>query len=636
MLPVHDISYSSMFAWQNANLVRWLVIKNNNLLLRTCGMIEIALHSFPFATLVFITGYVLVLVRFPTTWLPVVLASLPVLDFAPWTGQFFFDEYDALLLLTIAVVSIRQGRFAHWNRHFEWTTMSVVLVTGLLLSALLSMLIGALPFPALDINSFNNYLSPYNAFRVGKGTGFACLLVWLAAADLRQDMQRTFSRFTLGMVLGVLCASLAIVWERLSFTGLFNFDSAYRVVGLFSGMHTGGAYVEGYLVTGLPFVIWWGIHQRHWLSRTVAALIFLTGCYALLVTYARGGYLAFILSGLVMFSGLLWRNLDDFKKSYSRIALLVLIITLCGASFSYTQTPMHKRFNHLAQDRIVRVTHWHHILSIMDPGWKVAWFGQGLGRLPLLYAQRATDQTLSEYQFVQEQHNNVLQLTGGDPLYFEQIVSLNKSDQYVIRLVARNTTPVSDIYLNLCRKWMLYAEQCQWFRSTLYPGAQWQTFQYVVNMQQFSALPWYSNPTMKLSLENEVAGSTAEIASVSLQSNAGGELLRNGDFSAGSDYWFFSTDNHLPWHYKNLFLQIYFEQGWLGLLLMLALLIYSAAMLVQRRSESDFPAPLFAAALTGFLTVGLVDSLFDFPRMGMLFYLMLMLIQCQKPAAASP
>lgn len=595
-------------------------------------MIEIAWHSFPFATLVFMTGYVFFLYRFPKLWLPVVLASMPVLDFAPWTGQFFFDEYDALLLLTIAVVSVRQGRFSSRDQDFGWTRISVVLVFGLLMSALLATLLGAFPFPSLDINSFNNYLSPYNALRVGKGTGFACLLAWLAAADLRQDMHRTFSHFTLGLVLGVLFASLAIVWERLSYTGLFNFDSPYRVVGLFSGMHTGGAYVEGYLVTGLPFVIWWGIHQRHWMARSAALLIFLTGCYALLVTYARGGYLAFILSGLVMFSGLLWRNLDDFKKSYSRIALLVLIITLFGASFSYTKTPMHKRFNHLSEDRITRVTHWRQIISIMDGGWKVALFGEGLGKLPLLYAQRATaDAELSEYRFVKEQNRNVLQLTGGDPLYFEQIVRLNQNDQYAVTLVARNKSPASDIYLTLCRKWMLYAHQCQWFRTTLQPDAQWQTFHYVVKMDEFSTLPWYSTPTMKLSLENEVAGSTAEIASVSLQSPGGSEVLRNGDFSAGSDYWFFSTDNHLPWHYKNLFLQIYFEQGLLGLTLMLALLAYSATILVQRRSEPDFPAPLLAAALTGFLTVGLVDSLFDFPRMGMLFYLMLMLIQFQKP-----
>jgi len=598
-------------------------------------MIEIALHSFPLATLVFITGYVLFLIRFPTTWLTVLMASMPVLDFAPWTGQFFFDEYDALLLLTIVVVALRQGRFRDWKLPFGWTKISVVLVTGLLLSSVLAMLIGAFPFPSLDVNAFNNYLSPYNAFRVGKGTGFACLLVWLAAADIRQDMHATCGRLTLGLVLGVLGASLAIIWERLSFTGLFNFESAYRVVGLFSGMHTGGAYVEGYLVTGLPFVIWWGIHQRHWMSRTIAALIFLAGCYALLVTYARGGYVAFILSGLVMFSSLLWRNLDDFKKSYSRVALVVLIIALFGAFFSYTRTPMHKRFNHLSEDRMLRVTHWAQIVAIMDSGWKVALFGEGLGKLPMLYAQRVAGADLSEYRFVKEQNRNLLQLTGGDPLYFEQIVSLNQRDQYTVRLLARNKTPASDIYLTLCRKWMLYAEQCQWFRTTLQPGADWQTFQYVVQMNQFSALPWYSRPTMKLSIENEVAGSTAEIASVSLRSGTGSEMLSNGDFSAGSDYWFFSTDNHLPWHYKNLFLQIYFEQGLLGVLLMLALLVYSAVILVQRRSEPDFPAPLFAAALTGFLTVGLVDSLFDFPRMGMLFYFLLMLIQFQKPPIVS-
>jgi len=46
----------------------------------------------------------------PTCWLLVVPAALPVLDFAPWTGRLIFDEFDLMIMLTLAVTWGRLGR----------------------------------------------------------------------------------------------------------------------------------------------------------------------------------------------------------------------------------------------------------------------------------------------------------------------------------------------------------------------------------------------------------------------------------------------------------------------------------------------------------------------------------------------
>jgi hypothetical protein len=43
------------------------------------------------------------------------------------------------------------------------------------------------------------------------------------------------------MGLGVFTAAPEVAWERAASTGLFNFDSGYRLVGRFSGRYTGGA-----------------------------------------------------------------------------------------------------------------------------------------------------------------------------------------------------------------------------------------------------------------------------------------------------------------------------------------------------------------------------------------------------------
>ncbi|MFZ6691584.1 hypothetical protein [Undibacterium sp. SXout20W] len=589
------------------------------------------LHSFGFWIFISSILYGLLLYRFPNAWLTVILATLPVLDFAPWTGEFFFDEFDGLLCLTLLAVLCRRGLSDFGRLQIGWTSTSMVLMACLFLSAFVAAFNGAYPFPAIDINSFNNYLSSYNALRVFKGVAFAYALLLLLVVDMVNDKKATLRRVTLGFTLGTLGASLGVIWERLSFTGLLNFDSGYRVVGLFSGMHTGGAYIEAYLVTALPFVIWWEMQNRQWQVRVAAILIFLMGCYALLVTYARGGYVAFVLSCLVLFLGVALRQKSKFIAANLTRTLLIVLLIGGGLFFAYQATPMHARFNQVAYDKSQRLHHWGEIVGMMDKDLKVTMFGEGLGRLPEIFFRHTKGQKQSEFRFVSDTDRTYLQLVGGEPIYYEQVVNLQAQHRYQMQVQVRNKTKSSEMYLSLCRKWMLYSLQCEWYRVKLDPSLTWQTHVFNVNVDRLKRLPWYALSSVKLSLENDVSDTTVEIASVSVQSEDGSEMVRNGDFSQGSRYWFFSTDNHLPWHFKNFLLQLFFEQGVIGLMLMLSALIYSANILAKRHQDPDYPAALYAAVLTGFLGVGVIDSLFDFPRMSLIFYLLLMLIQFQNP-----
>ncbi|PRC93520.1 O-antigen ligase family protein [Solimicrobium silvestre] len=591
---------------------------------------SLSIHPIALWLLLIYGGYVLFLWRWPQTWLPILLAALPVLDFAPWTGQFFFDEFDLLLLLTVITVLARRGLGELKNTYFGMTTTATALFWAVGLAGLVATIMGAWPFPALDSNSFNNYYSPYNALRVGKGLGFALLLLPLLAGDLQRDADKTFYRIAFGMSLGVLGAGLAVAWERISMTGLWNFHSGYRVVGLFSGMHTGGAYIEAYFATAMPFVLWWGIHSRHWALKLSASLIFLIACYAMLVTYARGGYLALILASIVLLAGMLPHRSVMQRMRHIFITMLVLLLIGVGLWFSLINTPMHWRAGNMQRDMNLRVAHWHQILDIMDQGLPVKLFGMGQGRLPGLYVQRVPAANISEYRFMREDEHNYLHLTGGDPLYFEQVVDVQPDKLYILKIVVRSKDPNAELYLPLCQKWMLYPEQCLW--KVVKPGdaTDWQTFTLSIDTKQLRDQSWHSRAPRKLSLVNFNDGSVIDIASVSLRAPNGDELIANGDFAQGMQNWFFSTENHLPWHFKNLALQLYFEQGWFGLILMSALLIYSAVILVRRADEKAFPAALLASALIGFLTVGMVDSLFDFPRMSIVFYLLVLLIHLRE------
>ena len=58
-------------------------------------------------------GYAALLVYFPFAWLVIIPALLPIMDFAPWTGRFFFDEFDLVILTTLA--------FYYWQKPAERT-----------------------------------------------------------------------------------------------------------------------------------------------------------------------------------------------------------------------------------------------------------------------------------------------------------------------------------------------------------------------------------------------------------------------------------------------------------------------------------------------------------------------------------
>lgn len=100
----------------------------------------------------------------------------------------------------------------------------------------------------------------------------------------------------------------------------------------------------------------------------------------------------------------------------------------------------------------------------------------------------------------------------------------------------------------------------------------------------------------------------------------GRELLRNGGFDAGSDYWFIKTHEHLSWHVKQLALQIYFEQGLVGLTLFTVLTLMTFAHLWRGVLFGDGLTLAVLAGLAGFLAIGLVGSLFDAPRLTLMYF----------------
>lgn len=569
--------------------------------------------------------------RWPRAWLVLVPAALPVLDLAPWTGRFFLDEFDALLAVTVLVHCVRDLAGRADAMPAAAPAMSATARGWLALfclSTAVSLALAAWPFPAPGLNGFSHYYSPYNGFRLAKGLAWALLLWPLLRTALAADVVKTQRRFAFGMAVGICAATLAVLWERAAFTGLFNFTSGYRVVGMFSGMHVGGAYIEAYFAIALPFLAWWTLASRRWPQRLAGAAMLTLGSYALLVTYARAGYLAAALALAVLALAPQLRARAT-ARSVRLLRAALLFALLAGFGWVVANgDAMQRRYASTAGDLATRVDHWADAIAMIDRTPAALLAGMGIGRYPATYFRRSGEGVTPAYLALHAEHgkqgnNTFLAMVAGAPLYFEQIVSLQPGRRYQLSFRARSADADAQLAVPICHKWMLYSSRCIWLAVAVGDtGGAWRDVSVTFTSHPPASLRHVLRP-VKLSPFNDAEGSAIDLDDVSLRDAQGRQLLRNGSFSDGMDHWYFTSDNHLPWHLENTWLQLAFEQGLVGVAAFAALVWCALAALLRRLRAGDRHAPVLAAALAAFLALSLLNSVFDFPRISLLVYLIL-------------
>ena len=271
------------------------------------GAFLLALHAYPLARgwpawlfAALLPVYALLLWRRPACWLFCLPALLPVLDLAPWTGWFFLEEIDLLLLLTLACGYWRLGQAAPAACLAPVARVWLLLCCLAWLAALLR---GLLPLPPADADAWNNYLSHYNSLRLGKAWAWAMLLLPLLLRDASGPALR---RYALpGLLAGLAMVAACALWERAVFPGLLNLSSDYRITAPFSAMHTGGAALDGYLALSLPFAALWLARARTRRHGALALLLLALALHAALTTFSRALYAAMLAGGLLS----LWQAL---------------------------------------------------------------------------------------------------------------------------------------------------------------------------------------------------------------------------------------------------------------------------------------------------------------------------------------
>ena len=317
-------------------------------------------------------------------------------------------------------------------------------------------------------------------------------------------------------------------------------------------------------------------------------------------------------------------------RTHGALAAALFVVMLVVGVFSGGAF-IGQRFHAGSDDLAARSTHWKRALDGLLTPADIA-FGHGLGRFAdrWFVASPAAEQT-GDWRVLHDGGENRLVLTGGKfPAAFYQLFRVTQrvaapEGAVALRFDVRAAAPVM-LHFELCEKHLLYTSRCLFRDIWVEPGgAAWRPVATTLDGKTVGRGDSYAPRLLAFSIAVDTLGGRAEVDNLQLEDAGSRRLLENGDFSAGGAHWFFSSDRiHMPWHMKNLFLHQVVEQGVVGALLLAALVAAALWRLAVGAARREPLAPPLAAALVGFLLIGVGDSLLDAPRIAFLFYLLLM------------
>jgi hypothetical protein len=273
----------------------------------------------PLALTLTFAAWVAVCARWQGLWLFALPATMPVLNFSPWTGWLSFEESDLLILASLA------GGFAHqalgWTKShpaagpsFAATGARSRAPTGLFALALLGLTRGVAD-AGLSSAWFAGYADAANSLRLSKSLLEAAALWPLLRIELQCAPAMAMAQMARGMQTGLMLVGTAVLWERTAYPGLLDFSTRYRTVATFWEMHVGGAAIDVYLALAVPFAAWAVVSARTRMGwAAAAALVLLTG-YACLTTFSRGAYFGVAVPLLLLGAAWWWRCFDAHSLS---------------------------------------------------------------------------------------------------------------------------------------------------------------------------------------------------------------------------------------------------------------------------------------------------------------------------------
>ena len=343
--------------------------------------------------------------------------------------------------------------------------------------------------------------------------------------------------------------------------------------------------------------------------------------------------------GLAWLVMLIWPALWPFKAlgsiGWRQRGLVFSALIVIGASVGVLGGGVYlrDRMSTVAEDMDVRLHHWRQGISMLD-GPQQMLLGKGAGRyVASMFFEGPFRERVGDYRLQEQNGETFLRLSGqnqptggGELLRFSQRIAPPEGRLHFQARV-RSAKPLA-LVVEVCEKHLLYPNACLGRAVPIKPQSPeekgWQKVDLDLGLAQPMGGDRIAPRMIMFSLAVDTVAGIVDVDSVSL-ADARGDLLSNGSFTNGTARWFFSSDrNHLPWHIKNMALHVWFEQGLLGLFALASLVLLALLRLSFGRGREQPLAPALAGAIIGFLCVGAFDSLLDVPRVGLVFFALLL------------
>lgn len=319
---------------------------------------------------------------------------------------------------------------------------------------------------------------------------------------------------------------------------------------------------------------------------------------------------------------------SKISKFDHRFSLYIACLVPIVFSSALGEVEYSQRAATAAKNLVMQKNHWVDVIDSTRGGLYSQIFGNGVGKFPISYLSSNSERVghVGSFRVVKAKRRNMLRVEGGSDLIIGQRSTISPFINYTVD-IELSAESAGSLLVSLCERNMIYSgvskpycsQERLNFEAT--DGA-FQAYSIVINSeqvgQQQSIVRW---PTV-LTVQYDTVDRVLAFGSISLLSDDINQL-RNSSFKQGLDYWLSYNDvEHQPWHVQNMFLQLWFENGFLGLGLFLALLYFLLRTNVDSHAQGSL-TPVYTTAVVGLCLFGIFASPLDSARVSWMYYFFL-------------